>query len=82
MTKDQTLDTLRSACGEIERLRQRNMILEAKVEVMDAFMCVLHTKPAECHNQGFGIDVSWEVKKLADEIEVNGLELPPTKKPV
>lgn len=71
---------LRDAQHEITRLRQTNAILAAKVEVMDLFACVLHTKPAE-RTEGASIDVAWELGKEIDAIEKAESASPPPTAP-
>ncbi len=63
-----TKDTLITAKAEIESLRRRNEILQAKVEVMNLFVCVLHTSPA-IHNPPMGIDVAWELGREIARME-------------
>ena len=43
-------------------------ILAAKVEVMDNFMFVLHTAPAE-RNQAVSVDVAWQLGQCAETME-------------
>jgi hypothetical protein len=63
------IQTLKDAQHEINGLRRRNELLSAKVEVMDSFMCVLHTRPAE-HNQAMGgIDVVFQMEKHIAKLE-------------
>lgn len=61
---------LRNAQEEITRLRRQNEILSAKVEMIDLFACVLHTKPAE-HVQDMSVDVVWELGKEIEKIEAD-----------
>jgi len=61
---------LNEAAQEIHQLRRRNEILAAKVEVMDSFMCVLHTKPAE-HVETAAPDVAWQLSQAAEAIKAN-----------
>ena len=65
---NELIQTLKDAQDEIRELRRRNEILAAKVEVMDSFMCVLHTAPA-VKTQGAGIDVAYELQKHIYELE-------------
>ncbi len=56
------------AKSEIERLRRRNEILEAKVEVMNLFGTVLHTYPN--HDGGaMAVDIAWSLQKGIEELE-------------
>jgi len=65
---NELIQTLKDAQDEIRQLRHRNEILAAKVEVMDNFMCVLHTEPAS-RPQGAGIDVVYEMQKHIAKLE-------------
>lgn len=56
------------AKSEIERLRRRNEILSAKVEVMDLFACVLHTAPAT-YNPPQCVDIAWSLQKGVEQLE-------------
>lgn len=60
-------ELLLNAKHEIDDLRRRNEILNAKVEVMELFACVLHTEPAR-RSQGAAPDVAWALQKKIDEI--------------
>lgn len=62
------IETLKEAQREITQLRRKNEILSAKVEVMDSFMCVLHTAPAQ-HTQGFAPDVVFAMEKHIAKLE-------------
>ena len=68
MQLEEQKQLLNEARAEIQGLRRSNEILTAKVEVMDAFMCVLHTRPAE-QTRGATPDVAWELTKRITEIE-------------
>lgn len=59
---------LNGAMFEIHDLRRRNEILSAKVEMIDLFACVLHTRPAE-HNQGAAPDVARSLARAIAEID-------------
>ncbi len=59
-----------SAKSEIEQLRRQNEILNAKVEVMDLFACVLHTQPAR-HSIGQCEDVAWKLQQEIDKLKVD-----------
>lgn len=68
---DPLKELLTSAVHEIQGLRRRNEILNAKVEVMELFACVLHTTPAQ-HSQSMSPDVAWALQKKIDEIDKAG----------
>ncbi len=68
-TMSDNQNTVETAIKEIRRLRRENELLSAKVEVMDLFACVLHTKPAS-NTQGYGEDVAWHLQKMLDEMKV------------
>jgi len=72
MQMAQDIKELSQLLGDAEReirdLRRRNEILAAKVEVMDSFMCVLHTSPAQ-HSQPASIDVAWQLQRKIAEME-------------
>lgn len=53
---------------EILSLRRRNEILSAKVEMIDLFSLVLHTKPAYT-TQGASVDVAWELERAIREMD-------------
>ena len=56
-------DLLIQAREEIRQLRRANEILAAKVEMIDLFACVLHTRPAS-HSVGAAVDVAWREHRL------------------
>jgi len=56
------IDLLGEAKSEILNLRRRNEILSAKVEVMESFMQVLHTRPAERVEQA-AVDIAWQIEQ-------------------
>lgn len=60
-------ELLLNAKHEIETLRRRNEILDAKVGVMELFACVLHTEPAR-RSEGASPDVAWALQKEIDRI--------------
>jgi hypothetical protein len=62
-TEPSELESLaQQACHEIRDLRRRNEILSAKVEMINLFACVLHSKPAEC-SERCSPDVVWAIEK-------------------
>jgi hypothetical protein len=75
MNTNKILYTLRDAQAEILDLRRRNEILSAKVEMIDLFACVLHTKPAE-HVRGASPDVAYALGQLAQDIETEEADKP------
>lgn len=64
-----TKDLLIQSREEILQLRRRNEILSAKVEIVDLFACVLHTKPAT-PSYGESVDVAWEIQRAIDEMNM------------
>jgi hypothetical protein len=58
---------LNNAKHEIVTLRRENEILRAKVEMIELFALVLHTKPAH-HSQGMGEDIVWKISKHLEEM--------------
>ena len=60
-------DLLQEARAEILHLRRRNEVLAAKVEMIDLFACVLHTRPA-VPVEGMGEDIAWKLQVKIDEI--------------
>ena len=58
---------LNNAKHEIVTLRRENEILRAKVEMIELFSLILHTKPAY-PSQGMGEDVVWKITKQLEEI--------------
>jgi hypothetical protein len=66
MTELQIL--LRSAANEIRDLRRRNELLNAKVEMIDLFACVLQTQAAS-RSVGASPDVAWALDKKVDELQ-------------
>lgn len=63
------INLMAEAQNEINQLRRRNEILSAKVEVMDAFMCVLHTSPAQRGVMGQSVDVAWQLGEAQSELK-------------
>jgi hypothetical protein len=59
---------LLAAKAEIEMLRRRNEVLEAKVSTMELFATVLHTMPYH-PSRPEGVDVAWELSKAVEQIE-------------
>jgi len=59
---------MNEARHEIIRLRRANELLQAKVDVMDLFACVLHTTPAY-QGQGMSIDIAWQLQQEIERLE-------------
>lgn len=59
---DATKRLLLEAKEEIISLRRRNEILGAKVDMIDLFACVLHTRPAG-QAMGMSEDVAWKIER-------------------
>jgi hypothetical protein len=59
---------LAQAAEEISRLRRQNELLAARVEVMDLFACVLHTRPAG-QSQGYAEDLVWKIRAALEQTE-------------
>jgi len=59
---------MRMALEQLQTLRRRNEILEAKVEVMNLFAVTLHSTPAY-PTQGMGEDAAWLLQKELDKIK-------------
>jgi hypothetical protein len=71
-----TIQILTEATHEIHRLRRQNEILNAKVEVMELFACVLHTSPAQ-HGNCMAVDIAWQMEKEAERLKAEqGPEIP------
>ena len=72
-------DLLQDARAEILHLRRRNEVLAAKVEMIELFACVLHTRPA-VPVEGMGEDIAWKLQKKIDEIgETDGAPTPASR---
>ena len=67
-------ELLQEAREEIVSLRRRNEILGAKVEMIDLFACVLHTRP-EFPSRGMAEDVAWKL-----QVEIDALNQPDKNK--
>lgn len=57
---------LLNAKHEIEQLRRRNEILQAKVDVVETFSAALLGPPS---NRGAAIDVAWQLQKEIEKLE-------------
>ena len=64
---------MRDAKHEITSLRRQNEILRAKVEMIDLFAVVLHTKPAY-PEQAMGVDVAWQLEQAALKLDTESNE--------
>lgn len=62
---DEKIDLMGRAIDEINTLRHRNEILEAKVQTMDLFALVLRTEP-KYPSQGYGEDIAWKMQRYLD----------------
>lgn len=58
-----------SAQQEVVTLRRQNEILDAKVQMIDLFACVLHTTPARGSGGMMAEDVVWAINKLLNKWE-------------
>lgn len=66
---------LQDAEVEIQGLRRRAEILQAKVDTMDLMACMLFTAPHQ-PVQGMSPDVAWQLRKKIDEIEATETKRP------
>ena len=60
-------ELLIEAREEIHGLRRTNEILRAKVEMIDLFTCVLHTKPV-VPVESMAEDVTWKLQREIDNL--------------
>lgn len=60
-------ELLEEATREILALRRQNEILNAKVEMIDLFACVLFTKPQQ-QSVGGAPDVAWALQQKINEL--------------
>ena len=56
------------AAAELDALRLRNAILEAKVEMFDQMMTVLHSRPPERGGISMGEDAVWLIRRELDRL--------------
>jgi hypothetical protein len=61
---NEMLNLLMSGATEIEVLRRRLEIAEAKISVMDLFACTLMTRPYQ-QSQGMAEDIAWKMRNAA-----------------
>lgn len=66
--RDELKHLLLDARHEITDLRRQNEILGAKVEVMELFACVLHTRPAG-RGGGAAPDVAWAIDRAIEKLD-------------
>jgi hypothetical protein len=66
---------LEDARQEIDQLRRRNEVLQAKVDTMHLFEMVLHTKPA-IHTVGMAEDVAWKLQREIDRLDEEERQAP------
>lgn len=59
---------LLNAADEIQQLRRRNEVLNAKVDTMNLFATVLNTQPAYSP-EGASPDIAWILLRKAEEIK-------------
>lgn len=69
---------LAAAKAEIERLRRRNEILEAKVSTMELMGALLHSQP-NYQPEGAVVDVAWELGREIENIEEAEKQSTPTE---
>ncbi len=69
---DKTHELLMRARDEILSLRRQNEILSAKIEMIDLFACVLHSKAAQ-REEGHTEDIAWLLSQAIDEGNTRGL---------
>ena len=55
-------DLLQRAVFEIKILRNRSELMNARLEMFDNMMLLLHSKPAT-QSQGMSPDIIWEIEK-------------------
>lgn len=61
----QEIELLKSASVEIKNLRRQNELMEARLDMFDNMMAVLHTPIAQ-KNRGMSPDLVWEIDKFID----------------
>jgi len=64
----------RQGAEEIDTLRRRIDILQAKADVIDVFKMALSGKRDEA--RGYGEDIAWKLIKAADAMELSEKEPP------
>lgn len=57
------LELLQYAATEIKSLRRQNELMNARLEMFDNMMAVLHTTPASKYNGGMSPDIVYEIDK-------------------
>lgn len=55
------------AAVEIESMRRRMDVLQAKVDMIDLFELVLKTQPRSV-GQGMGVDIAWSLRRAAADM--------------
>lgn len=57
---DETKSLLLRAASEIRSLRQQNKLMNARLEMFDSVMILLHSSPAQ-KSQGMSEDIAWQI---------------------
>ncbi len=75
MEREDFKHLLMSASHEIQSLRRRNEVLQAKVDGFELAGALLHARPNE-RNEGMAIDVVWELQREIDAINTGPAQGP------
>lgn len=59
------LNLLKEAVAEISSLRRQNELMNARLEMFDNMIAVLHTQYAH-RSQGMSPDLVWKIQKFID----------------
>ena len=62
---ERELQLLNEANGEIKRLRQRNYLMQARLEMFDNIMQLLNTRPPD-NSVGMSPDLTYEIDKFIE----------------
>lgn len=71
-------ELLTNASNEIRSLRRRNELLSAKVEMIDLFALVFHTRPAS-PSAGYAPDVVFALSRKIAELQQEERNRPPAE---